>query len=49
MDQNNSKPTVRKEKIAKDNKALYTVISILVGFTIGAIMLLVVKVSPIKA
>ena len=49
MDQNNSKPAVRKQKIAKDSKALYTVISILVGFAIGAIMLLAVKVSPIEA
>ena len=49
MEQNNSKPAVRKQKIAKDSKALYTIISILVGFAIGAIMLIVVNVSPIKA
>lgn len=45
----NKKPSVFNPKIAKDSKAMYTVISILVGFLIGAIMLLVVKISPIKA
>ncbi|WP_310602284.1 ABC transporter permease [Anaerosporobacter sp.] len=49
MEQNNSKPAIRKQKTAKDNKALYTVISILVGFAIGAIMLILVKVSPFEA
>ncbi|HEX3022490.1 MAG TPA: ABC transporter permease [Lachnospiraceae bacterium] len=49
MQQNDVKAANKKLKAKGDNKALLTIISILIGFAIGAIMLVIVKVSPLEA